>query len=266
MPIVTLTTDWGNADFYVAALKGVLLKSCMPLTLVDLSHELVRNDVQQASFILDNAYSYFPPKSIHVLAVQDGVGDMVLVDANEHFFIASNNGCLSFLSPEQIRAAVRLDLPKDTPPTLRFTSIVPIVVAALAKSEDIHTLGNALELVRYTPMQPILHGLVLSSSGDYLAESIVGHILHFDAGGNAITNISKALFEKHCSQRSFTVNINSNRYQTSRICNTYQDEDAGEIFALFNAHQMLEVGMVEGNARELYRLNIRSTVMIRFTH
>ncbi|MBI4300881.1 MAG: SAM-dependent chlorinase/fluorinase, partial [Chloroflexi bacterium] len=98
--IITLTTDFGTSDAYVAAMKGVILGINPEVTLVDITHEIAPQAVPSGAFVLSAAYSFFPPGTIHIAVVDPGVGTerrSLILCTSDAFFIAPDNGILSYV-------------------------------------------------------------------------------------------------------------------------------------------------------------------------
>ena len=109
IPIVTLTTDFGFAGHFAGVMKGVILGICPRARIVDISHECPAYDVSDAAFTIVQAYRYFPPKTVHVVVVDPGVGTQrrpILVEAAGQFFVGPDNGVFAFILSEQ-KAKVR---------------------------------------------------------------------------------------------------------------------------------------------------------------
>ena len=107
--IITLTTDFGLTDEYVGVIKGVILTRSPDASIVDLSHQIERQNIRQAALLIKSAYRFFPPRTIHILVVDPGVGSsrkLILLQADGHFFLAPDNGVLGlFLDPEHFQTA-----------------------------------------------------------------------------------------------------------------------------------------------------------------
>ena len=97
-PVITLMTDFGLRDHYVAAMKGVILSLCPEARIVDVTHEVSSYEVAEAAFLLSQTWSYFPKKTVHVVVVDPGVGSMrrpILAEVDGQRFIAPDNGVLT---------------------------------------------------------------------------------------------------------------------------------------------------------------------------
>ena len=265
MPIVTLTTDWGASDFHVGALKGAILSRSPQVTLVDISHSIAHYDEAEAAFTLRHAYAHFPKGSIHIAGVNCALNSgtpLLLMAADDHYFICAANSCLSlmFMQPSCVVSLAPSE--KNTGFVLLDTA--PNVVHQLLSGAQVKELGTPAKLPTAVPIEPVL-SFKLSAAGEQVVAGIVGRILHIDSYGNAITNITRRLFDEHANERSCTIYLNSNRYKVPQLFNTYTDVEMGNPVAFFNSLELLEVAASYGNASNLYRLDKEnSTITVMF--
>src|SRR5262245_15753451 len=99
-PVITLTTDFGMSDHFVGAMKGVILGICTRARIVDITHEVPPFEISQGAFLIAEASRWFPPKTVHVVVVDPGVGTSrrpVLIEANGQYFIGPDNGVLAMV-------------------------------------------------------------------------------------------------------------------------------------------------------------------------
>ena len=194
-PLVTLTTDFGLRDAYVAAMKGVILSICPEARLVDVSHEVAPQDVMEAAFVLRQAVPYFPPEAVHLVVVDPGVGTArrpVALRHGGHRFVGPDNGLFALLldgaAPETL---VGLDRPafwRTEAPSTTFhgRDVFAPVAAHLAAGRRLAEVGTpaaALESLHWA--LPIAD-----------AQGLRGWVVHVDHFGNGITNIPRDLFER----------------------------------------------------------------------
>jgi S-adenosylmethionine hydrolase len=190
MPIVTLLTDFGTRDWYVAAMKGILLAEAPGVTLVDLTHAIPPGDVAEAAFTLTAAAAHFPPDTVHVAVVDPGVGSrrrLLALEARGQRFLAPDNGLLSWLLPEPgaplegVRSIERPDLYRPAVgATFHGRDRFAPVAAALARGAVVpRELGPTVrDPVRLSATPPRRDGEVL-----------VGEVIHVDHFGNLVTNL-----------------------------------------------------------------------------
>lgn len=214
IPLITLTTDFGTRDAYVAAMKGVLLSLAPQARLVDITHEIRPQDVMEAAFVLREAVPYFPPGTIHLVVVDPGVGTArraVALRHGAHWFVGPDNGLFTLvLGTERPDELVELNRPEfwrtPTPSqTFHGRDIFAPAAGHLAAGRSLQEIGTPLEqLTTLRWMEP-------SASN----ESIHGWVVHVDRFGNCITNVSRELFERYRAGRPFKCYVAAPR---SRRC------------------------------------------------
>ncbi|MDR1416147.1 MAG: SAM-dependent chlorinase/fluorinase [Prevotellaceae bacterium] len=273
MPIVTLTTDWGTSDFYVAALKGQMLSMCPEAHIVDISHDAsYLGNLAQAAYNLRNAYACFPEGSVHVVGLDseaDPSVPFVAAESNRQLFICKNNGFLS-LALDGLDSATAIAQPAEQ--VAEFSAMlhaVPPAVKKLLQGAPASSLGEAVALHAITPQQPIVkfearRDSAVEQGAKSRVSTITGHILYIDRHGNAITNITRELFGSSAQGRRHSIFIASNRYEFSQVGNTYADVRSGMPVIFFNSQELLEVAIRYGNASHLYGLSAGSSIFIKF--
>lgn len=256
MPIVTLTSDWISDDYYAGAIKGKLISACPELRIVDISHNIPAFNSARAAFVLKNSFHHFPPGSIHLICVNTEPASeesILAVEYEKHFFIGNDNGIFGLLFREQPSTIIELPFPSGPS---SFASLEVFVNAAvhLAKQEDLSMAGKPREnFKRSIPRRATIEQDVIN-----------GGIIYIDSYQNAVTNISKELFDRIGKGRKFEIALQSNYYKLTRINKTYNETSVGELLVLFNYLDLLEVAINKGNAAELLNLNTNSAIRIRF--
>ena len=208
-PIITLTTDFGYDDAYVAAVKGAILNINPEANIIDVSHSIKPQDILQAAFILSAAYRYFPKQTVHLAIVDPGVGSDrrgVILKTLSATFVAPDNGILSYIIDDLfaiegraltqqghdlkeivfkkgVEAAAITD-PRfwrhPVSPTFHGRDIFAPVAAGLSLGISPYEFGEKINSVRFLPVPKPL----LDPDGN-----LVGQVLHVDRFGNLITNI-----------------------------------------------------------------------------
>ncbi|PSQ78003.1 MAG: hypothetical protein BRD44_00115 [Bacteroidetes bacterium QS_7_67_15] len=258
---LTLTTDFGTQDAYVAAMKGVILQRCPEARLVDVTHEIAPQDVMEAAFVLRQAVPFFPPETVHLVVVDPGVGTErrpVALRAGDRFFVGPDNGLFSLvLGDDAPDAAVALDAPDcwrtpDPSTTFHGRDIFAPAAAHLAAGRSLADLGSPVDA-----LEPLRWALPITDE-----QGIQGWTVHVDRFGNCITNIPLALFEKHRDGRAFKC------YAGSTILNglaaTYGAVAEGEPLLLFGSSGFLEVAVSNGNAAKLLGIQQGDSIDIVF--
>jgi S-adenosyl-L-methionine hydrolase (adenosine-forming) len=256
MPIVTLTSDWIHDDYYAGAIKGKLLSSCPDLTVVDITHKIPPFNTARAAFVLKNSFRNFPAGSIHLICVNtepSAAESILAISCEGHFFIGNDNGIFGLIFKETAGPIVELPLPGKPG---SFSSLDVLVKAAsqLGSGKDILSLGTPREnFSKSVPRRATIEENV-----------IIGSVIYIDSYQNAITNITRDLYERIGRGRKFEIALQSNHYKLSRINQTYSETSTGELLVLFNSLGLLEVAINKGNAAELLSLTTSSVVRIRF--
>ena len=254
-PVVTLTTDFGTQDYYAGALKGALLRTCLGVQLVDISHAIKAFDIVQAAFVVQNAYPEFPEGSIHLVGVNCVYAAdfrFVVARANGHFFVAPDNGLLTLLFEHLPDDDVRA-LP--APEALHFPvkNVFAAAAAHLALGMPFEALGvPAGQLLQRIGLRPVI-----------LPTRIRGTVVHVDNFENAVVNIRRETFEATVKGQPFSLYFKRNDPIT-RLSHNYCDVPVGEPLCLFNAAGFLEIAVNMGRAATLLGLKVEDVVEVVF--
>lgn len=253
MPLVTLTTDFGNNSFYVAALKGGLYKLMSTVHVVDLSNSIPPFDISQAAFLVRNSYPSFPEKTIHLLAVDVDLNlysQYLLVACKGQYFIGADNGIFSLIFDEVPEDVYRIKLQEHD---LAGTHIFVQAAAKLAQNWNPLDLAEPGQIKNNKQnFQPMVD-----------ADSIRGHVVYIDHYKNVITNISNNLFDTIGRGRRFRIRFRRTE-ELDRISTHYSAVDAGERLCIFGESGFLEIAMNRGEAAPLLGLRTDSVIVIEF--
>jgi S-adenosylmethionine hydrolase len=250
-PIVTLTTDFGLSDFYVAAMKGALLRHCPGATLVDVTHAVRRHDVLNGAIALERAVEAFPPGTVHVAVVDPGVGtDRRLLVARwpGQTVVCPDNGLITWAWRRRGPAVTVHELtwrPAAHSHVFHGRDILAPAAGMLAAGTPPERLGRWVN-------DPVL--LDVASAADLSAG---GTILHLDHFGNATTNLPAALLDG--------VEIADIRAAGRRLGpprRTYSDVRPGEPLALIGSSGLLEIAVREGSAAAALGLAVGDRVEV----
>jgi S-adenosylmethionine hydrolase len=253
MAIVTLTSDFGYRDAYVAILKATLLKQESSLTIIDISHEIESANLAHGAFVLASAYHNFPENTVHLVAVDSlGTKDNTIIAAeiDGHFFIGADNGLLSLVSPLEPEKVVLVS--EGTKTSFPAKDIMANIAVSLSSGAILEDLGED-----YTEMKRFLKRSVKANK-----QEIVGHVIHIDHYGNLLTNIPKQDFDFLSQDKKYTIGIG--REHINQINVSPSEVEAGDCFVLFNHLGLLEIGIKNGHAAELLGLQFDSQVWIKF--
>jgi S-adenosyl-L-methionine hydrolase (adenosine-forming) len=255
MPIVTLTSDWIQDDYYAATIKGKLLASCPSLNIVDISHKIPAFNTAKAAFVIKNSFHHFPEGSIHLICVntEPSASESILaIEYEGHFFIGNDNGIFGLIFREKPSAIIELPLSENQD----FPALDAFVGAAchIAGNGGIDGLGTVRENINKSiPRRATIDRDVIN-----------GSVIYIDSYQNAITNITRELYDRIGRGRAFEIALQSNHYKLYRINKTYGETSTGELLALFNSLDLLEVAINKGDAAGLLNLAIDSVIRIKF--
>ena len=245
-PIVTLLTDFGTADAYVAAMKGVILSLAPQAGIVDASHESPPRDIRAGAWVLGQFWTCYPAGTIHVAVVDPGVGtgrDGLLVAADGQIFLAPDNGLLSWVLKQATQVRLRklradVQRPGDVSSTFHgrdvFAHAAGLLASGRAKPEDISDEIKSVVVPSWAVVQ-------------IEADRIVGEIVHIDRFGNLTTNIQRQQVEG-AGWKSFLIQAGPSA--NIRLHKTYGDAKEGELIAVFGSSGTLEIAVSGGSAEK----------------
>ena len=262
MAIITLLSDMGTSDHYVAAVKGAILTQLPSTVIVDISHHIAPFNNMHAAFVLRNAWPEFPPGTIHVIGVNpeaDGQTAHLAVKHEGHYFIGADNGIFSLLFDIKPKEVFELTLKLDTD-HLSFPNKNIFVKAAchLARGGTIEMLGRRTQVVReQIGIRPVV-----------MDNTIKGEVVHVDHYGNVVTNITKPLFDSLVKGRDFRISFGRPMDDIKKVHKTYSDVPHGERVAFFGDTGYLEIAVNKGvigsggGAAQLLGLQITDAVRL----
>ena len=254
MAIVTLTSDFGYRDAYVAILKATLLTLDAKITLIDVSHEVDPANIAHGAFLVGSAYANFPKKTVHLVAV-DSLGTptnkFIAVEIDEHYFIAADNGLLSLISEFEPSQVVLISEGEKT--SFPAKDIMAAAVIKLTNGAKLSDVGK-----EYSEMKKFLKRSVKANK-----QEIVGHVAHIDHFGNLITNILQRDFDVLSKDKKYTIGIG--KEYIDKLNYSPSEVEAGDCFVLFNHMGLLEIGIKNGRAAQLLGLEYDSPVWIKFS-
>ena len=258
MPIVTLTTDWGSRDHYLASFKGSLATHCPEVRVIDISNEVDHFDILQASFILKNCYEKFPPGTIHFIGVR-GIdtrqksNGYLLVESNNHFFIGYDNGIFSLALDDAGKDIYTTGINPSASDNDIMERIVEII-CCLAKGEEPETFCK--------PVDELI--TVLNSSPSFDQDTIRGSIIYIDSFQNIISNITQKLFMDLAGTRTFSVVVRNHVCKFKKVYSHYADAETGEPVCLFNEKGLLELALNGANAAGLLGVKVLDNIRVEF--
>jgi S-adenosylmethionine hydrolase len=256
MPYITLTTDWGFRDYYAGALKGRIYRLIPEAVITDISHQIARFNTQQAAYIFHSSWSSFPQGTLHIVAVapQTEPQQLLALKKDGHIFIGPNNGVFSMVFDENPVDMVVVDQPAVAAAGYDLDTLAG-VAAHLLSGKNLYELGprpsNFIERAAFRPV---------------LEEDVIrGTVIYVDDFGNAVTNITRALFEEQRKGRKFEVVTRKvqNMY-IDQINTSYSESESGSLVAIFNETGLLEIALNMDSASRLLGLKLTDNIRIEF--
>jgi S-adenosylmethionine hydrolase len=256
MPIITLTSDWGQRDYFLGAVKGKILSLLPSASIIDISHGISPFNLKQASFIIRNSYPHYPKGTVHILSILTEKTEKVphlAVKYDGQFFIGADNGIFSLIFDHDPEKIIRISSSdekgvKDIPARDRFVESA----VHLASGRPIEQLGEPV-----SQWKEQLHFLPVVS-GDVIR----GVVIYINQYENVVTNITRELFDKTSRGRKFVIEFRGETLNA--ISKSYQEVPIGEIVALFGSTGHLEIAINQGNAGSLLGLDINDPVRVEF--
>ena len=260
MPIITLTTDYGSSDYYVGALKGVILQLAPKAQIIDITHDIGAHDVLHGAFVLRALWPWYPEGTVHLAVVDPGVGTSRRILAarfDGQFLVAPDNGLLTFLHREVRTEAIHVvDNPRYFlhPPSTTFhgRDLMAPVAAHLAQGVKLREFGRATHRVEVLPVpaRPAVSAAGLS-----------GQVIYVDRFGNLVTNITRAsLLALGAHSGEFQVTVNDT--ELGPIQEAFGQVPVGTPVGLIGSTEHVEIAVNQGRAIDHFGPRDRIRVLV----
>lgn len=275
MPIITLTTDFGEKDHFVGGVKGAIYSEIDSVRIVDISHSISPFHITEAAYIIQNAYKSFPTGSIHIIGIDSGLtpeNKHIAVLLDGHYFICANNGIVSMIAseirPEKI---VEINIHDRLHSNFPVKDVFVKVACHIARGGTLEVIGKNITTIKeLTGIRPVVNSE---------SSQIIGNVIYIDNYGNVVSNISRALFEKVGKGRPYRIMARTAGF--SEVFSNYADainfelpaerrEEDGKKLALWNTGNYLELAIYKsnpstvGSAASLFGLEFRDTITVNF--
>jgi len=275
MPILTLTTDFGEKDHFAGAVKGAIYNELESIKIVDISHSVAPFHITEAAYIIQNAYKSFPKGTIHIIGIDSELNPenkhlAVLLDG--HYFICADNGIISMLTSEIVpEKIVEINIHDRIESNFPVLDVFVKVACHIARGGTLEVIGKSVTSIKQlTGIKPVINPE---------SNQIIGNVIYIDNYGNVICNITKSLFEEIGKGRSYKITARGAHFR--KVHTHYSDainfdlpvekrEEDGKKLALWNASQYLELAIYKsnpstvGSASTLFGLAYRDTITINF--
>lgn len=247
MSIITLLTDFGTADSYVAEMKGVLLTRAASAVLVDVTHQIPQGDLRSAAYVLGRTWHRFPATTVHLVVVDPGVGSArrgLALGARGHCFVGPDNGVFTPILHDNEVEAVVLPIPPQASNTFHGRDIFAPAAACLAAGAPLGSLGLAFDgmPLRLAYTRPERAGLAVD-----------GEIIYIDHFGSLITNLTSELVPSQAHVLVEDLDV-------GEVKRTYSDVAAGGLVAYVGSGGTIEIAVRDGSAAERLAIGIGARV------
>ena len=249
-PIVTLTTDFGTSDFYVAAMKAVLIRHCPDVRLIDVTHGVPRHDVLCGSITLERAVDGFPPGTIHLAVIDPGVGTdrrLLVAELNGQTVVCPDNGLITWpwhrLGPG--RAHELRWRPEQASDTFHGRDVLAPVAGMLADGEPLSSFARPIE-------DPVLLDITPAAAHE------CGRVIHIDHFGNATTNVVHDTIREQPVRQ-----VAVKGRKVGKIRRTYWDVAPGKPLALIGSSGLLEIAVRDGSAAADLKIRVGDEVVVK---
>jgi S-adenosyl-L-methionine hydrolase (adenosine-forming) len=257
--IITLLTDFGSDDYYVAAMKGVILSRCEHARLIDISHGIEPQNVLSAAYVLLGAYQLFPSGTIHLAVVDPGVGSSrrgIILRTDRYHFVGPDNGLFSLVTPEPVEVfeiQASAYLPVSISNTFHGRDIFAPVTAALAAGIKPEELGR-----------PIGHPKRLAPLIQTVGRKIKSRIIHIDRFGNAVTGIERRHLSSDSVRGSFVLRIGDAVIRKQKRFYAEEPFMTDAPFVIWGSLDFLEISVTNGSAVALLGLYCGQELTLEF--
>lgn len=258
-PIITLTTDFGLKDPYVAEMKAVILNISPNTKIVDITRQIEKFNIRMGAYVLAAASSYFPKGTIHVVVVDPGVGTRrkdILIQTKKGYFIGPDNGVLALAAENQgIEHVYKITNPKLMLPeifnTFHGRDIFAPAAAHLAKGTAPSEFG------------PEIHKIVTPKFAKITKRkgTLIGEIIHIDGFGNIVTNFSEKELESMGIKGMVNIKLKNTRLKL-KLCRAYAEVEAQKPLAIIGSHNFLEISVNQGNAADTFKTKVGDKVTL----
>ena len=275
MSIITLTTDFGIKDHFIANIKGAVLSEIPEVNIVDISHQISPFNILEAAYIIQNSYRSFPLGTIHIIGVDSELNPEnkhLVVKFEGQYFICADNGIMSMaclnIEPEKI---VEINIHDKLITNFSVLDVFVKVACHISRGGKLEVIGKAISKIKS-----------VKNLTPFINESknqIIGNVIYIDNYGNVITNITKSFFKEVSKSREFEISVRN--YKFKKIHSKYSDivnfsideskrNNDGQALAIFNSSLNLEIAIYKSNpvnfgtAASLMGLNVLDTVTVNF--
>jgi len=261
LPLITLLTDFGTEDYFVAAVKGVIIGASPNARIVDITHDIPPQDIEAGAFTLLAAYASFPPATIHVAVVDPGVGSSrrpLLICAHDQFFVGPDNGIFSYVCEQSARPQI-FHLTNNKyfrhPVSSTFNGRDIFAPVAVALSNGIKPVKLGEKTGDYVRLKPLK--AQASTSGE-----IIGRVIHIDRFGNCVTNITRAELSPQMIAAGAKLRVKRKVVTSFRSYFAENTESKDRVFGIWGSAGFLEIVAAQESAAKILNAHRGDSVVV----
>ncbi len=249
MPVVTLSTDIGQSDYVVGAIKGQLIKAVPSVSIIDITHQLVANNYLHAAYVCTNAFAFYPAGTFHFVIInlfEKAPDHLLLAQYQEQYIVCPDNGILTMIAGEKPAGIIAIEITrKNTTGVLSCTEAFARMLSAIENGATLKSIGNTIsDIEEKYPFR--------STVGPDWIDS---QIIFIDKFENVVINLTQKEFEEHRKGRNFRIILPArNDGGIVSISENYASVEQGERLAWFNSAGYLELAVNKGNLAGLFGL------------
>ncbi|MBX5327860.1 MAG: SAM-dependent chlorinase/fluorinase [Candidatus Bathyarchaeota archaeon] len=257
--IITLTSDFGLRDPYVAEMKAVILSISPNATIVDITHEIEKFNIRMGAYALASAAPYFPKDTIHIAVVDPGVGTKrrsLLIQTNQAFYVGPDNGVLVLAAKKQDIEHIyeitnrNFMLPKVSA-TFHGRDIFAPVAAYLANGISPKEFGPEIQKIVTPKFAKVTER----------KEGLVGEIIYIDDFGNIVTNFGEKELNSVNAKGYVNIKVGNTKLKL-KLCKAYAEAKPQELLAIIGSHNFLEISLNQGDAAEKLRVKSGDKIIL----
>lgn len=257
--LISLTTDFGLRDPYVAEMKAVILGLSPESKIIDISHEIERFNVAMGSYTLASASPYFPKGTIHVVVIDPGVGTLreaILIRTRSGYYVGPDNGVLFQAAENQgIKNIYRIENPKfmlsRISKTFHGRDIFAPAAAYLAKGIPAEKFGPETTDIVKPEFAKVIK----------INNEMIGAVLHIDRFGNIITNFTERKLRSMGIERKVKIRLRDTDLEL-QLCEAYGEADSQQPHAIIGSHNFLEISINQGDAAKKFQSKIGDKIAL----
>ena len=258
MSIITLTSDLGLNDHYLAMVKAKILSQKPDAQIIDINNSIHKHNIAEAAFVIKTMLREFPKDTIHIVGVgTQAIDDITHVGIRymDQYILTADNGLFSLIAEQYADYVVELTMNVESDVRIfPMRDLYAPAAVLLSRGSSLEVIGRKLDNLKEAML------LKPTTGEDYIR----GSVIYVDDYGNAITNIDYRMIRDTVKGREFLIGFSHKGYEMSEVMKRYSDVRMGERLALINSAGHLEIAINQGHAADLLGLHVGEAVIITF--